>query len=73
MKIENEQQLRELYGYPKGRSKDKVFGTLDKHAINFIENSPFLIISTVSKDGKMDASPRGGLTSFVKVIDNLQF
>jgi len=70
MKIENEQQLRELYGYPKGRAKDKVFAALDKHAINFIENSPFLIVSTVSKNGKMDASPRGGQMGFVKEIDN---
>ncbi len=34
MKIENENQLRELYGFPRGRAKDKVFSTLDKHAIN---------------------------------------
>ena len=70
MKIENKEHLRELYGCPSGRAKDKVFTSLDKHAINFIENSPFLTISTVSKDGKMDASPRGGQVGFVKVIDN---
>ena len=71
MKIKNKEQLRELYGYPSGRAKDKVFGSLDKHAINFIEYSPFLTISTVSKDGKMDASPRGGQVGFVKVIDDV--
>lgn len=70
MKINNKEQLRELYGYPKGRAKDKVFGSLDKHAINFIENSPFLTISTVSKEGNMDASPRGGQVGFVKVLDD---
>lgn len=71
MKIENKEQLRELYGYPSGRAKVKVFKSLDKHAINFIEHSPFLTISTVSKEGKMDASPRGGEVGFVKVIDDI--
>lgn len=69
MKIENENQLRELYGYPSGRAKDKVLSQLEKHAINFIEISPFLVMSTSSSKGKMDASPRGGVPGFVKVID----
>ncbi|WP_298553681.1 pyridoxamine 5'-phosphate oxidase family protein [uncultured Algibacter sp.] len=69
MKIENESQLRELYGYPKGRAKDKVLNHLEKHAINFIKTSPFLVMSTSSAKGKQDASPRGGASGFVKVID----
>lgn len=44
MKIKTENKLRELYGYPSGRAKDKVFSLLDKHAINFIEKSPFLVM-----------------------------
>lgn len=70
MRITTESQLRELYGYPSGRAKDKVFSKLDKHSINFIKNSPFLVFSTSSKQGKHDASPRGGLPGFVKVISN---
>ncbi|MEP1488479.1 MAG: pyridoxamine 5'-phosphate oxidase family protein [Algibacter sp.] len=70
MKIKTEEQLRELYGFPSGRAKDKVFKTLDKHAVNFIEKSPFLVLSTSDDSGKMDASPRGGEMGFVKVIDN---
>ncbi len=69
MKIENESQLRELYGYPSGRAKDKVLSHLEKHAINFIEMAPFLMMSTSSSKGKMDASPRGGVSGFVKVVD----
>ncbi len=67
MKITEISQLRELYGFAKGRAKDKVFSKLDKHAINFIEKSPFLVISTSNKKGKLDASPRGGKSGFVKV------
>ncbi len=69
MKIENESQLRELYGYPSGRAKDKVLAHLERHAINFIETSPFLMMSTSSSKGKMDASPRGGASGFVRVVD----
>lgn len=70
MKIENENQLRELYSLPSGRARDKVFTTLDKHAINFISKSPFIVLSTCGKNGKMDASPRGGNSGFVKVVNN---
>lgn len=70
MKIENESQLRELYGYPKGRAKDKVLNHLEKHAINFIKTSPFLVMSTSSLEGNQDASPRGGNSGFVKVVDD---
>lgn len=69
MKIESENQLRELYDLPSGRAKDKVFSTLDKHAINFISKSPFIVISTSNKNGKMDASPRGGNPGFIKVLN----
>ncbi len=69
MKINNTNQLRELYDNPSGRAKDKVLSSLDKHAINFINKSPFLILSTSNKDKKMDASPRGGKSGFVHVLN----
>ena len=69
MKIENESQLRELYGYASGRAEDKVLNHLEEHAINFINKSPFLTMSTSSNQGRMDASPRGGTSGFVKVVD----
>ena len=70
MKIENVNQLRELYDLPSGRAKDKVFSILDKHAITFISKSPFIVLSTSNKNGKMDASPRGGNPGFVKVLNS---
>jgi PPOX class probable FMN-dependent enzyme len=70
MRIENEAQLREIYGEPKGRASKKILAALDKHARNFISKSPFLVISTIDDKGKMDASPRGGQPGFVKVIND---
>lgn len=69
MKIVNKQQLRELYGFPSGRAKEKEFSSLDKHALRFIEKSPFVVISTSNKQGQLDASPRGGSPGFIKAIN----
>ena len=70
MTIENESQLRDIYGSPSGRAKSKVLPLLENHSINFISTSPFLVLSTVNKLGEMDASPRGGEPGFVKVSNN---
>ncbi|GAA3604826.1 pyridoxamine 5'-phosphate oxidase family protein [Flavivirga amylovorans] len=72
MQIKTESQLRELYGFPKGRAKEKVLSSLEKHAIRFIETSPFLVMSTCDNEGKLDASPRGGTSGFVKVTSNTE-
>ena len=69
MKINTTTKLRETYGYPSGRAKEKELSFLDHHAINFIKKSPFLIMSTSSVKGKLDASPRGGVPGFVHVRD----
>ena len=69
MTITNEAQLRELYGWPKGRAKTKVLDQLEKHSIHFINKSPFFVLSTYDKNGKVDASPKGGVPGFVHVLD----
>jgi PPOX class probable FMN-dependent enzyme len=69
MHIESEEQLREIYGYPKGRAKDKQLSALERHSNNFIEHSPFVTISTHEKSGSIDCSPRGGSPGFVKILN----
>lgn len=61
------QDLRKIYDQPKGRTKDKVLAELEKHAIHFISCSPFVLVSTVNTNGKMDVSPRGGAAGFVHI------
>lgn len=70
MIIKNESQLREIYGYPNGRAQDKVMPALDKHSRHFISSAPFLVLSTISAEGRMDASPRGGEKGFVHLRDD---
>ena len=72
MKITSTSQLREIYGFPSGRAKDKVLKELEPHSKNFIENSPFVVVSTIDSNGNIDASPRGGEPGFVKIANNLK-
>ncbi|OJJ16297.1 phosphohydrolase [marine bacterium AO1-C] len=72
MKITEINQLRTLYNQPSERALKKQLPSLDKHCIHYISKSPFLVLSTVDKQGKVDASPRGGAPGFVHVIDQQQ-
>lgn len=70
MIISNEEELRALYGWPKGRASIKVLSQLEKHSKNFIAHSPFFVMSTYDQSGRTDASPRGGKPGFVKMLDD---
>lgn len=70
MNISNEAQLRALYELPKGRAKVKVLKRLETHSRNFINTSPFVVLSTVDKNHQMDASPRGGSPGFVQISND---
>lgn len=70
MYLDSEEQLREIYGYPKGRAKDKQLTSLERHSSNFLAHSPFVTISTYAKSGSVDCSPRGGNPGFVKIIND---
>jgi PPOX class probable FMN-dependent enzyme len=67
--IDNETELRELYRMPHDGVRQKVLGSIDTHARNFIENSPFVLVGTSSPDGTGDVSPKGGPPGFVVVLD----
>jgi uncharacterized protein len=68
--IENAVQLREAYGAPSERSLKKQLSRLDKHCRAFIERSPFLVIASSDPSGRCDASPKGDMPGFVRVLDD---
>lgn len=72
MKIESQEQLRELYGQVSGRAVDKQLSELEQHSIRFIEMSPFLTLASFDSAGGVDVSPRGGKPGFVKVLNSKQ-
>ncbi len=69
MLLTNQSELRSVYREPRPRAAQKVLDHLDVHCRNFIEMSPFCVLSTTGTNGRADASPRGDPPGFVKVID----
>ena len=67
VKVMDEKRLREIYGPAKEKAAAKILEKLDKHCVNFIENSSFVIIGTLN-DQSIDLSPKGDPYGFVKVI-----
>ena len=67
--IETLDALRQLYPPAKERSVRKQLDHLDPHCLRFVALSPFVVLSSCSRDGKCDASPRGGEPGFVKALD----
>ena len=58
------------FGFPKERPATKVTNHLGEKQQEFIRESPFLVMATSDGDGNCDASPKGGLPGFVKVLDD---
>lgn len=67
--IQTIEHLRGLYAPAKERAVKKQLSALDVHCQRFIELSPFVVISSVGLDQMLDASPRGGASGFVKIVD----
>ena len=70
MVVRNRAELRTVYPEPRPRAAQKVLDHLDVHCRNFIEMSPFCVLSTTGSNGRADASPRGDPPGFVKVLDD---
>lgn len=57
------------FGFPKKRPATKVKSYMSDKEMEFIRESPFLVMATSGADGSCDASPKGGKPGFVKVLD----
>ena len=69
VKAMDEKRLREIYGPAKEKAAAKILEKLDKHCVNFIENSSFVIIGTLNNQS-IDLSPKGDPYGFVKVMSD---
>jgi hypothetical protein len=68
--IENEKELRQIFGTAEGLAVQKSQTKLDKHSRQFIGLSPFLTLATANAQGRADVSPRGDAPGFVRIIDD---
>lgn len=68
--IETEEQLREVVPAPRVQAVwDKTIAVIDEHCAAFIARSPFVMIASCDRDGRMDISPKGDPPGFVHVLD----
>ena len=58
------------FGFPSDRAVTKVKDTLSEPVKRFISESPFLVMATSDRDGRCDASPKGGKPGFVRILDD---
>lgn len=63
-------ELEQLQGTPGRVAQHKVIHHLDQHCLQFIEHSPFAVISTSNKNGCCDTSPRGDAPGFAMILNN---
>lgn len=62
--------LRSKYQPPSQGVLRKQVSFLEKHAKAFIARSPFLVLASSGSGGRVDASPRGDMPGFVRVLDD---
>jgi PPOX class probable FMN-dependent enzyme len=62
-------QLAELYEPAAERAWAKDIGMLDEAATRLIAASPLVVVASQDAEGRADATPRGGPSGFVAVLD----
>jgi len=65
-------KYQDKFGYPIERTKGKVRPFMAAWIQDFIKHSPFCVMATSNAKGDCDASPKGGMPGFVKVLNDKQ-
>ena len=72
MALTSTEDLRTIYRPAQGGAVDKVIHALDRHCVEFLEKSPFMVLSTADAKGNVDGSPKGGEPGFARVLNETQ-
>ena len=65
-----ESRFHDAFGPPSEGARKKVAPVLTESHQAFIRQSPFLVMATANAEGQCDASPRGGMPGFVRIVDD---
>ena len=68
--VATDNRFSKAFGTPSHRAVDKVQNVMTEVVMEFIANSPFIMMATSSGDGACDASPKGGKPGFVYILDD---
>ncbi|MEH6522351.1 pyridoxamine 5'-phosphate oxidase family protein [Sulfitobacter sp.] len=66
----SEEEIRAILPDQYDTQVGKIINSIDDLCRTWIERSPFIVMSTVDKGGKIDTSPKGDPAGFVEVIDS---
>ncbi len=61
--------LREALGGAHPRAATKVRDTMDENVQAFVRLAPFVVMASANGAGDCDASPKGGVPGFVRILD----
>lgn len=67
--VADHDDLVSIYGAPQAAIVDKVSTLINDDTAVFISSSPLIFMSTHSRSGRCDVTPRGGAPGFVKQLD----
>ena len=67
--VTSEAEIRAVVDGPFASQTGKIIDHIDPLCRAWIERSPFLVMSTYDKAGRVDVSPKGDPAGFVKVVD----
>lgn len=70
--VESEQKLNRAqrqFGSPHPAIEQKIKSHMDSVVQEFIRSAPFVVMATSDANGNCDASPRGGMPGFVRIVD----
>ena len=68
--VATDNRFSKAFGTPSQRATGKVVNVMTDVVMEFIANSPFIMMATSSGDGACDASPKGGKPGFVHILDD---
>mgnify|MGYP001570984135 FL=1 len=67
--VTREEEFRSKFVEAHATQQAKIIDHIDDLCRTWIERSPFLVMSTVDGQGRLDVSPKGDPAGFVKVVD----
>lgn len=67
--VTSEETFRSKFVEAHATQQAKIIDHIDALCRTWIERSPFLVMSTVDAQGRIDVSPKGDPAGFVKVVD----
>ena len=67
--ISSHDELRRIYDAPAALAVNKQKAELDAYSERFLQLCPFIVLSSSSRDGRFDCSPRGDYPGFIAILD----